>query len=117
MRNDYDRVRPPILIRSSLRLVAGGRVDPVVRVEGGLLRGRETGGVFAFLGVPYAAAPIGANRFRRAAPVARWTGVRDAVRFGATVPRLGYPAPFDRLFPRPDRARRRHHCRCTVRRR
>jgi carboxylesterase type B len=46
----------------SLRLLAGGRVDPVVRVEGGLLRGRETGGVFAFLGVPYAAAPIGANR-------------------------------------------------------
>jgi para-nitrobenzyl esterase len=99
MRNDYGRVRPPILVmRSSLRLVVGGRVDPVVRVAGGLLRGRETGGVFVFLGVPYAAAPVGANRFRPAAPVARWTGVRDAVRFGATVPRLGYPAPFDRLF-------------------
>jgi para-nitrobenzyl esterase len=82
----------------SVRMVVGGRVDPVVRVEGGLLRGRETGGVFVFLGVPYAAAPVGANRFRPAAPVARWTGIRDAARFGATVPRLGYPAPFDRLF-------------------
>ena len=44
-------------------------MGPVVRVEGGLLRGRETGGVWTFLGVPYAAAPIGVDRFRPAAPV------------------------------------------------
>jgi hypothetical protein len=46
--------------RRCLRLLGAG-VEPVVRVEGGLLRGRETGGVWAFLGVPYGAAPIGAD--------------------------------------------------------
>jgi para-nitrobenzyl esterase len=76
-------------------------VGSVVRVEGGLLRGRELGGVCVFLGVPYAGALIGVNRFRPAAPVTGWTGVRDAVRFGATVPRAGYPPPFDRLFVDP----------------
>jgi para-nitrobenzyl esterase len=101
MRNAYGRTQPTILILQSLGGFVGGRVGPVVRVEGGLLRGRELGGVCVFLGVPYAAAPIGANRFRPAAPVTGWDGVRDAVRFGATVPRPGYPAPFDRLFVDP----------------
>jgi hypothetical protein len=62
------RVRPPILVRSSLCSVLEAGVVRVVRVEGGLLRGSEFGGVCAFLDVPYAAAPIGADRFLAAAP-------------------------------------------------
>ena len=98
MRNAYGRTQPTILILQSLGGFVGGRVGPVVRVEGGRLRGRALGGVCPFLGVPYAAAPIGAKRFRPAAPVTSWTGVRDAVRFGATAPRPGYPPPLDRIF-------------------
>jgi para-nitrobenzyl esterase len=41
--------------------------------------------VHAFLGVPYAAAPIGERRFRPPQS-AQWDGIRDATHFGATAP-------------------------------
>ncbi len=37
----------------------------------------------AYLGVPYAAPPVAANRWRAPLPAAKWTGVRAADRFGA----------------------------------
>jgi para-nitrobenzyl esterase len=49
----------------------------VVAVDGGLVAGRrEPGGVRAWLGVPYAAPPTGALRWRPPAPVPAWRGVR-----------------------------------------
>jgi len=67
----------------------------------GAVQGVRTGGVVAFLGVPYAAAPVGERRFRAPEPVAPWTGVRDAVTHGPTAPMPGYPPPFDALLPNP----------------
>jgi para-nitrobenzyl esterase len=51
--------------------------------------GRRSGGVTTWLGVPYAAPPVGALRFRAPQPVVRWDGVRPALRPGgaATQPR------------------------------
>lgn len=58
--------------------------DPIVRTERGQVRGRWRGASAAFLGIPFAKAPVGELRF--AAPVAPepWDGVRDALTFGAT---------------------------------
>ncbi|MBO9712014.1 carboxylesterase family protein [Sphingomonas sp.] len=39
-----------------------------------------------FLGVPYAAPPVGAHRFAEPQPVTPWDGIRDATRPGATAP-------------------------------
>jgi para-nitrobenzyl esterase len=56
----------------------------VVATNSGQLRGvhRHWGGA-EFLGIPYAQPPVGALRWREPAPMAAWTGVRNAQVFGA----------------------------------
>ncbi|CAN5475598.1 carboxylesterase family protein [soil metagenome] len=51
-----------------------------VKVDGGLVSGVEwpNANVRAYLGLPYAAAPVGALRWRPPQPVAPWSGVRAA---------------------------------------
>jgi para-nitrobenzyl esterase len=76
------------------RLARTGRPDradaPVaeVRVATGLLRGVAERGVLAWRGIPYAAAPVGALRFRAPEPAKPWVGVRDASVFGPVAPQL-----------------------------
>ena len=53
------------------------------RVEQGELAGTAQGSVVAYRGVPYAAPPVAARRWRDPQPAAKWTGVRAADRFGA----------------------------------
>ncbi|MFG1772031.1 carboxylesterase/lipase family protein [Nocardia salmonicida] len=64
---------------------------PVVEVTGGKVRGRTVDGVSAFLGVPFAASPVGPARFRAPAPVVGWTGVREASALGPTCLQGAYP--------------------------
>jgi para-nitrobenzyl esterase len=73
--------------------------QPVVRLRDGAVRGTSVGGVSAFLGIPYAAAPFGANRMRAPQPVAPWDGEREATAFGPTVPKGDYPPQYATLFP------------------
>ncbi|SDW77436.1 para-nitrobenzyl esterase [Amycolatopsis xylanica] len=68
----------------------------------GRLRGRTENGVTAFLGIPYAAPPVGAARFTAPGPVPRWSGVRDAVTPGPTVPQAKYQPPMDALIDNPE---------------
>ncbi|MGR4864306.1 carboxylesterase/lipase family protein [Caulobacter sp. LARHSG274] len=57
-------------------------VAPIIaHVDGGMIAGKSTGGVAAFLGVPYAAAPVGDLRWRAPRPVAPWTGIRPATTY------------------------------------
>jgi len=55
-----------------------------VRVASGLLRGtpRDSQGVLAFKGIPYAAPPLGDLRWRAPQPPLAWDGVRDATAYG-----------------------------------
>ncbi len=57
---------------------------PVVTLTTGRVSGIRdvAAGVDAFKGIPYAAAPTGALRWRPPQPPARWTGVRQARHFG-----------------------------------
>lgn len=55
--------------------------------DNGRVRGfRAAEDVVAVLGVPYAAPPFGADRFKEPRPAAAWAGVRDCTRFGVIAP-------------------------------
>jgi para-nitrobenzyl esterase len=53
-----------------------------VRIETGAVEGKEHG-VRTFLGIPYAAPPVGDLRWKPPAHAASWTGVRKSTEFGA----------------------------------
>ena len=56
---------------------------PVVETEAGKVQGLEQGGIDAFLGVRYAAPPLGDLRFQPPAKPEAWEGVADATGYGA----------------------------------
>jgi hypothetical protein len=72
---------------------------PVVQLKEGAIRGKVDAGAAAFLGIPYAAPPFGANRMRAPQSVQPWEGERDATAFGPTVPKGDYPPQYTPLFP------------------
>ncbi|HEX3980362.1 MAG TPA: carboxylesterase family protein [Acidimicrobiales bacterium] len=62
--------------------------DGVIEVRGGPIRGVRRGGLWSFSGIPYAASPAGARRWRPPAPPLPWTGVRECDRFGPVAPQV-----------------------------
>ncbi len=57
---------------------AGG---PIVVTSGGAVQGTTTANTDEFLGIPYAAPPVGQLRWRPPQAAARWQGVRQATAF------------------------------------
>src|SRR5439155_695124 len=65
----------------------------------GRLRGKRTGDLVTFKGVPYAGSVSGVNRFKAPPPLAPWTGVREAFTSGPPAvqpkrPSFGVDEPF-----------------------
>jgi para-nitrobenzyl esterase len=74
---------------------ASAMIPEQVKIETGLIAGTLSTGqptVRVFKGIPFAAPPIGENRWRAPLPVAKWDGVRKADSFGAPCI-AGAPAP------------------------
>ncbi|MFE0582369.1 carboxylesterase/lipase family protein [Streptomyces sp. NPDC058874] len=83
--------------------VAAGVGRPRVRTVAGVIEGRTgADGISAFLGIPYAAPPVGPLRLAPPAPPAAWDGVREAAAFGPTAPKVPYPPTFAALLPDPE---------------
>ena len=55
----------------------------IVKTENGVVRGIEAADprITAFKGIPFAAPPVGKNRWRAPQPAENWEGVRDCFRF------------------------------------
>ena len=63
--------------------------DPsVVETDHGKVQGVITAGTRAFLGVPFAAPPVGALRWKAPAPAAAWGDIKDATKKGLPCPQL-----------------------------
>ena len=63
----------------------------VVSTDQGQVRGVETPTAKKYLGIPYAAPPVGDLRWRPPQPAARWRGPLDATRFGNHCPQPASP--------------------------
>jgi para-nitrobenzyl esterase len=61
----------------------------VVQTDKGAVRGMFSGDAREFLGIPFAAPPVGALRWRPPQPAARWRGIRDAVTPGSNCAQTG----------------------------
>ena len=56
---------------------------PQVKTASGVVEGKDDGAVRAFLGIPYAAPPVGDLRWKPPVAAAKWDGVRKATEFGS----------------------------------
>ncbi len=61
---------------------------PLVRTRQGLVHGQIQGSVAWFLGIPYAAPPVGDLRWKPPLPPDSWTGEREARAYGPVCPQL-----------------------------
>jgi para-nitrobenzyl esterase len=77
---------------------------PRVRVDAGIVEGSYLGADSAlsvFKGIPFAAPPVGALRWKPPGPVAPWNGVRTATAFGPACAQKRYSVDwFDRITKR-----------------
>src|SRR5436190_17010149 len=84
----------------SARDNSAGISAPIVReTRSGPVEGRIEDGIVRFLGIPYAAPPVGNNRFAEPRPVERWKSVRDATRPGPAAPQRLRPFPALDIVP------------------
>jgi para-nitrobenzyl esterase len=72
-----------------------------VRTRSGSIKGAVINGVHTFKGVPFAAPPVGRNRFRAPQPVEAWSGVRDALAFGAKPLQMRATPDIEAMIPDP----------------
>lgn len=67
---------------------------PEVRVESGVVRGNSVASLpqgGEFLGIPYAAQPVGLLRWHAPEPAPHWSGVREATAYGPACPQAPSP--------------------------
>ncbi len=62
---------------------AGSLTSEPIHIDAGTLQGVRSGDVTSFKGIPFAAPPTGALRWRAPQPVAPWSGVLAADHFGS----------------------------------
>jgi para-nitrobenzyl esterase len=79
------------LVESALAANTSPSLEPAVQVASGKLAGTRLEGrsnTIAYLGIPYAAPPLGPLRWRPPRPAPKWEGVREATHYAPACPQL-----------------------------
>lgn len=74
------------------------KTEPIAETSSGRVRGFVESDAAVFLGIPFAAPPLGEYRFAAPVPPAPWDGLRDALRYGPTAPQKD---PLATIIPEP----------------
>lgn len=74
----------------ALPLAASAANQPLATTDTGKLAGAVHNGVASWKGIPFAAPPVGALRWRPPQPAAAWNGVRQATGYGADCMQLPF---------------------------
>ncbi|MEL6546897.1 MAG: carboxylesterase family protein, partial [Myxococcota bacterium] len=87
-RDPSDPTTPPVSEPRTCPVVSRRPIENEVATETGWVRGELDSRAVSWRGIPFAAPPIGRNRFRAPEPALCWDGVRDATEFGPRCPQL-----------------------------
>jgi len=74
--------RRSLVLLATLVASYGASSGQQVSIASGVVEGKQAGSLRVFLGIPYAAPPIGDLRWKPPVPPAKWAGVRKAIEFG-----------------------------------
>jgi para-nitrobenzyl esterase len=93
-----------VLIGAPVLLAQRSAQPDTLRVDGGMLSGAAHDGVRSYKGIPYAAPPVGALRWKPPQPAAPWTGTKAAVEVGPACAQADRPTRSS-IFPDPTERR------------
>jgi para-nitrobenzyl esterase len=71
------------LLALTSMVLAASSSAPQVKTHSGVVQGKDDGKVKSFLGIPYAAPPVGELRWKAPEPAAKWSGVKKTTEFGS----------------------------------
>jgi para-nitrobenzyl esterase len=80
-----------LVIFTGTPVAAAASNSSIVRTVNGAVKGIVNSSNRQFLGIPYAAPPVGNLRWKAPQPAASWSGVRDATQFGSICTQVGSP--------------------------
>ncbi len=72
-----------LVVAQALLIAASAFGQLTVRTEAGKVHGASANGIVSFKGIPFAQPPVGDLRWRAPQPAKPWSGVHEAVNFGA----------------------------------
>ncbi|MEK7376099.1 MAG: carboxylesterase/lipase family protein [Candidatus Margulisiibacteriota bacterium] len=75
-----------LIVLSALLLCSVLPAADVVNIDSGPIIGTDADGLRIYLGIPYAAPPIGPLRWRPPQAVQAWTGVKECAAYGSSCP-------------------------------
>ena len=88
--NWWHALTRPAIALAAFFIATAADAGPVVRTLYGAVEGK-TATTEQYLGIPYAAPPTGALRWRPPQPPTAWNGIREATAFGARCPQRATP--------------------------